>query len=85
MIDVKELFEEYGIKRIRQKGNELQFCCPFHDDRNPSASLNIELGIYNCFSCGARGTLVDFIAQMEGISFVEAKTKAAVRGISKKR
>lgn len=38
------------------KGNAPQFnsCCPFHDDRNPSFSFNIETGLWKCHAgCGA--------------------------------
>ena len=29
--------------------------CPFHDDTDPSLSINLEDGWFNCFSCGAKG------------------------------
>ena len=32
-------------------------CCPFHDDRNPSCSINIEKGVFFCHACGEKGTL----------------------------
>jgi hypothetical protein len=34
-----------------EKGN-LEVRCPYHDDTNASASLNLEMGLFNCFSCG---------------------------------
>ena len=50
-----------------------QFClCPFHDDKNPSMSINDKVGLYHCFSCKASGDTIKFIQEIEGISFVEA-------------
>lgn len=36
---------------------DVQVTCPFHDDRNPSASINFERGLFNCFSCKRGMTL----------------------------
>jgi hypothetical protein len=32
--------------------------CPFHRDGKPSFSLNLEMGVYNCFGCGERGNTI---------------------------
>ena len=41
----------------RKQGDEFVCCCPFHEERNPSFSLNMEKGVYYCFGCGASGSL----------------------------
>jgi DNA primase len=28
---------------------------PFHDDTNPSLSINLNIGCFNCFACGTKG------------------------------
>lgn len=33
--------------------------CPVHDDKNPSCFYNTEKNVYNCFSCGSKGTVVE--------------------------
>lgn len=40
-----------------QRGVEVTFTCPSgnHDDKHPSASYNVEKGVWYCFSCGASG------------------------------
>lgn len=43
------------------KKNEIKIKCPFHDDSNPSCGLSIDKKIYHCWSCGASGTMVDFV------------------------
>ena len=39
------------------KGNVMALC-PFHNDKNPSMSFNTIMGVYKCFSCGAKGELL---------------------------
>lgn len=38
---------------------ERPFNCPVHDDANASASVNVDKGVWYCFSCGARGRARD--------------------------
>ena len=52
----QEFLEKIGIEVANVNGNEILFKCPFHDDTNPSASLNTTDLVYNCFVCGG-GTL----------------------------
>lgn len=35
--------------------------CPFHEDKNPSFSLNVSEDIFRCFSCGAHGRFINFM------------------------
>jgi len=44
---------EYVLSHGR--GVERAFCCPVHDDKNPSASVNVVKGVWCCYSCGAHG------------------------------
>lgn len=58
---------------VEDKGDGQYKCrCLFHEDRNPSMSVNAVKGVYHCFSCGAGGNLFKFVAEMEGLSFREA-------------
>ena len=45
-------------------------CCPFHDDRHPSFTMNVETGWYRCNSthCGATGSsIVSFVSRLYGL------------------
>jgi hypothetical protein len=70
--DIVEALEALGIKRITERGDEVNFSCPqdFHarGDRNPSASVNTKNYTYHCFSCGASGTLYTLVADVLGVS-----------------
>ncbi|CAM9830638.1 unnamed protein product [Discosporangium mesarthrocarpum] len=57
-------------------------CCPFHDDRTPSFSVDESRGYYQCFGCHAKGDVITFVMQMEGATFMEAvKTLADECGV----
>lgn len=57
--------------KISEKG-ELTCLCPFHYEEHPSFGINLETGLYSCFSCGEKGNIVTFVAKMEGITTAEA-------------
>lgn len=38
-------------------------CCPFHEDRTPSFSVDDSRGSYHCFGCGASGDVITFLMQ----------------------
>lgn len=61
-------------KRVKMKkqGNNYFGCCPFHDEKTASFSLNEKKQIYYCFGCGATGSVVTFLMQYERLSFPEA-------------
>jgi DNA primase len=46
--------------------------CPFHDDENASLFLTPDRMGFNCFGCGVRGDVVEFVERMEGVGFREA-------------
>ena len=47
--------------------------CPFHDDKNPSFSMNMKSGAFNCFACGScGGDIIDFHMLRHGFGFVTA-------------
>ena len=54
------------------KGREYWHRCPFHDDKTPSFSINIEKGTYHCFGCGARGDIINLYAKLNNITDAEA-------------
>jgi DNA primase len=47
-----------------------KWCCPFHDDHNPS--MTVRDGKFKCWSCGAGGDAIDWVAKREGLTKLEA-------------
>jgi len=46
------------------KRDSINVHCPFHKDENPSLSLNLAKGLWNCHSCNASGGMLDFERKM---------------------
>jgi DNA primase len=51
---------------------EVKVHCPFHSDTNPSASVNINKSLFFCHVCGKGHNEQQFIAEVNGISMLEA-------------
>ena len=67
---------------LQKSGQNYKGICPFHDDHDPSLSVNSKLQIYKCFVCQEGGNVFRFVQNYEKISFVEAVVKiAAMVGI----
>lgn len=57
---------------LKKKGQYLMACCPFHNEKTPSFTVTPAKGIYKCFGCGKAGDAIQFVMEMEGLSYVEA-------------
>jgi DNA primase len=68
---------------LKKKGNNYWACCPFHNEKSPSFSVNPAKGFFKCFGCGKGGDAVTFVMEIEGAPFPEAvKTVAEKCGIA---
>lgn len=63
--------------RLTKKGRNYWAPCPFHDDSNPSLSVNPEKRIWKCWVCGFGGTEINFVQRYEKIGYFEALKKVA--------
>lgn len=54
MYDLEELIEDLLGKGVGHSVNRMHHC-PFHKDRHPSFSINLDEGLWYCFSCGRKG------------------------------
>lgn len=76
-LDFLAFFEnELGKLRPGSNGNSLGFC-PFHKDRVPSFSVNLENGLWHCFGCGAAGDVFDFAQRKWNCDFPTALRELA--------
>lgn len=57
---------------LRKASGKAQVCCPFHNDRTPSMSVDLDCGRFKCFGCGVGGDLIDFHQQYTGLDFKAA-------------
>lgn len=70
-----EIMKRLGIvtseSEIKFGGSKL-YSCPYHKDNHPSCSIDAEKGLFNCFSCGNKGTLRRVFRDIEGVSINKA-------------
>lgn len=59
------------LHRVRERGWH-PVKCPYHDDRQASASVNLEKGAFRCHGCGVKGTAVALVMNQEGLNFQDA-------------
>src|SRR2546423_15063061 len=57
---------------LKKKGANWMACCPFHQEKTPSFSVNPSKDIFYCFGCGKGGSVFNFVMELEGVSFPEA-------------
>ncbi len=60
-----------------KKGQNYWGCCPFHNEKTPSFSVNEEKGFYHCFGCGEHGDIISFTMKSNNMDFVAAITELA--------
>lgn len=65
--------------QLRRAGRSFTGLCPFHNERTPSFSVSPDRQMFHCFGCGAGGTVIRFVMDMEGLSFVESVVRLAAR------
>lgn len=71
LVDI--LRDKYKI--IHRGGSQYTVQCPFHKDGqevNPSMSVDDSKGIYQCFTCGAKGNTITYLKEKEGMDFKDA-------------
>ena len=68
--------------RLTKAGHEFKACCPFHNEKSPSFTVNDSKGFYHCFGCGAHGDVIRWMTDQRGLSFIDAvKELAAEAGM----
>ncbi|CAN5553245.1 DNA primase [soil metagenome] len=79
--DLVRIIQPYA-QDLKKKGANWMACCPFHQEKTPSFSVNPSKGFYKCFGCGKGGTAFNFLMEMEGLNFPEAiKRVAEISGV----
>lgn len=78
--DIVSIIGEYT--KLERRGSDYWGCCPFHNEKTPSFKVDPEKKLYYCFGCKAGGTTINFVREMEKLSFADAvKSLAKVTGV----
>ena len=64
---------------LKRSGSNLFGLCPFHGEKTASFSVAPDKGIYYCFGCHKGGGAVNFMMEVEGLSYPDAVRTLAKR------
>lgn len=83
-VDLVALVKSRGVK-LRKNEKGYKGCCPFHEEKRPSFSVNPEQNLWNCFGCDKGGDPIRFVELIDGVDFKEAvKRLSTEQPISRK-
>jgi DNA primase len=63
--------------KVTKAGREYKACCPFHNEKTPSFTINDEKGFYHCFGCSAHGDAIRWLTDQRGLAFMDAVKELA--------
>jgi DNA primase len=69
--DIADVVGGY-VRLSKKSGNNLFGLCPFHSEKTPSFSVSLDKQIYHCFGCGKGGGVINFIMEIENLTFPDA-------------
>ena len=67
---IEEVVSEFVT--LKKRGINYVGLCPFHNDSHPSFSVSPTRGICHCFTCGKGGNAVNFLMELEQMSYPDA-------------
>jgi DNA primase len=75
-VPLAPLLRHYEVRLRRSGRDQYRGRCPIHQGEGRDAfHANLSKNVFHCFSCGAGGTVLDFVAAMEGCTLREAALK----------
>lgn len=71
-VPIEDVIAEYV--NLKQQGNRLTGLCPFHTEKTPSFSVNVQDQYFHCFGCKEGGSVFSFLMHPKilGVTFPEA-------------
>ncbi|MFC0201798.1 DNA primase [Paracoccus rhizosphaerae] len=73
----------WDLRKSNQARGDWWAPCPFHQEKSASFHCDDQKGFYYCFGCQAKGDVVSFLRDHDGLEFIEAvKLLAAEAGLT---
>ena len=69
--DIVDVVGSY-VQLSKKSGANYFGLCPFHNERTPSFAVNPSGQFYHCFGCGKGGGVINFIMEIENLSYPDA-------------
>ncbi|MGS2724885.1 CHC2 zinc finger domain-containing protein [Porticoccus sp. GXU_MW_L64] len=70
-VSLLQLVKNQDYQPVKQ-GKDYAICCPFHEEKTPSLIISPQSNLFNCFGCGAAGSVIDWVIKTQGVSFRHA-------------
>lgn len=70
-VSLLELAKSQGFV-LEKQGKDYAVCCPFHEENTPSCIISPKSNLFNCFGCGAGGSVIDWVMKTKSFSFRKA-------------
>lgn len=74
--DIIEVISKYVT--LKKTGKNFMACCLFHNENTPSFSVSPDKQLYYCFGCHVSGDVIDFVANYNNLTFIEAVEELAL-------
>jgi DNA primase len=75
-VKLESVLRHYHVELRRSGKDQYRGCCPIHRGEGREAfHVNLARNVFHRFACDAGGTVLDFVAAIEGCSLVEAARK----------
>jgi len=68
--DIVEVIGSYIT--LKRAGSAFKACCPFHNEKTPSFTVNPSRQSFKCFGCGEGGNVFTFLMKHQGVDFITA-------------
>ncbi|MCL2130232.1 MAG: CHC2 zinc finger domain-containing protein, partial [Treponema sp.] len=68
-LDSITIVSEYA--RLEKRGGRYWACCPFHQEKTPSFTVNPDMKTFYCFGCQKGGTIINLVMELEKLNFPE--------------
>lgn len=81
LVDRNDIVDVVGsyVNLSKKSGANYFGLCPFHNERTPSFAVNPSGQFYHCFGCGKGGGVINFIMEVENLSYPDAVRLLAER------
>lgn len=63
--------------KLKPSNGKFVGCCPFHNEKTPSFSIDPQKNLYHCFGCGVGGNAFNFLMSHDNMTFMEAVKELA--------
>jgi DNA primase len=78
-LDIADVIGQYVRLKRNGASPSLLGLCPFHSEKTPSFNVHTTRQFYKCFGCDAKGDLINFVMEIEGVEFWDALKMLAER------